>query len=630
MNSSPFKRESGVFAQQPPQPSTQWPARPANEIGRVGIHSSASIIPQHALTAAPNTQPTSGNTDGFSNWASKNTTQNPAVWAQGARQENTRAFGSRSSSVTSSWATPTISASQGVQSSSGFTPSRFSQNYQPAKSQPQQPVAYQLGQPPMVQESAFHGLPLDDSNIEPSNEDVLMHEAPHSKIHCLRDVSELADICIAPTKTQQHVPNMLPSSSVASYTQRTPFLHATASPSPRTPTAQAITTSATPTPSFRRPCLPASATKDSAPAARNVRAGSLSSASAYCASSVLQSQCDASVLSHTSVFSPLGRGKRKVVDISSDEQSEYAPPSDDEEPETLFLPEEAPKSTKKQTSKPATKKARPPPPLPPAIASKGLSNRGKTGYGFKNLPKPMTSCPPASMPSTPPRAHLGRSQPCTPSTPTPAPKKPAQPMTTTPNAYAPVSRSPRKAKLDASAKISQLSEIELQNRTSIAIEEANQHEQAEAGIVEQVRGGMRSMSITPAPSTVGDNTAEDVGMLADLSDPESTTPTKHENVNHGAGWNAWTHSRESGDRQVAKLRASRPIVQDDEDDEDEDPDISKWSVINGIIVHDKDRWKLKLTQEQDRQKSMKSRRTDGGSHARAVSVVGQSESLIMT
>lgn len=108
-------------------------------------------------------------------------------------------------------------------------------------------------------------------------------------------------------------------------------------------------------------------------------------------------------------------------------------------------------------------------------------------------------------------------------------------------------------------------------------------------------------------------------MLADVSDSESTSPK------HSAAWNSWTQSRVNGDRYLAKSRAARTIVKDDEDDDYDDPDISNYSVIDGIILHDADRERLRLTEEQDRQKLMTSRRMEDGSRARAVSVVEMPE-----
>ncbi|KAI4713879.1 hypothetical protein J4E89_001328 [Alternaria sp. Ai002NY15] len=351
--------------------------------------------------------------------------------------------------------------------------------------------------------------------------------------------------------------------------------------SPRTPTAEPLTPTTPKTPSFRRPFLPASATKDSIAVAR-------------------------------------GRGKRKVVDLSSDEESDYAPPSDDEEPSSPIMMDDAPEPVKKQTSRPATKKAKLPPPLPPTLASKGVYNKGKNGFGFTSLQKSkpkVNSQTDAALPTTPQRVPTRKPQPTTPSTPTPASQK-SKIVTLNTQGATPL-RSPRKAKLDASAKITQLSEAELQTRTNIAIDEANQREQATtaAGIFEQVRGGMRAMSITPAPSTAG-NAAEDVEMLADVSESEIASPK------HGAGLSSWTDSRFNGDRYLAKSRAARPIVQDDSDDCD-DPDISKYSVINGIIVHEADQERLRLTQEQER--LMRSRGTDGGSRARVVTAVEMPE-----
>ncbi|KAI4942159.1 hypothetical protein J4E91_010358 [Alternaria rosae] len=407
-----------------------------------------------------------------------------------------------------------------------------------------------------------------------------------------------------PTKPQLYIPNMLPSPQ----------------DSPCTPTAQPSTPTTPRIPSFRKPFLPASAIKESIAVVRGVRAGSQTSPSAptYCASSVSQSQRDTSVASYTSFSSCASRRKRKVVDISSDEESDYAPPSDDEEPESPVLTDEALKNVKKQIARPATKKARLTPPLPPALASKGVYNKGKNVFGFTKLPKPVpkvNSQTAVALPTTPPRAPTRKPQPTTPSTPTPASQK--SKVITLKTQIATASRSPRKAKLDATAKITQLSEAELQTQTNIAIEEANEREEAasEAGVFEQVRGGMRTMSITPAPS-IASNAVEDVQMLADISDSEITSPK------HGPGWNSWTDSRLNGDRYLAKSRAARPVVKDDSDDYN-DPDISKDSVVNGIILHDTNREILRLTEEQER--LMKSRRTEGGSRARAVSAVEMPE-----
>jgi len=304
-----------------------------------------------------------------------------------------------------------------------------------------------------------------------------------------------------------------------------------------------------------------------------------------------------------------------VVDLSSDEESDYAPPSDDEEPSSSVMMDDAPEPVKKQTSRPATKKAKLPPPLPPALTSKGVYNKGKNGFGFTSLQKSkpkVNSQTDAALPTTPTRVPTRKPQPTTPSTPTPASQKFKNVTLKTQGAT--ISRSPRKAKLDASAKITQLSEAELETRTSIAIDEANQREEAttQAGIFEQVRGGMRAMSITPAPSTAG-NAAEDVEMLADVSDSEIASPK------HGSGLSSWTDSRFNGDRYLAKSRAARLIVEDDEDDDCDDPDISKYSVIDGVIVHEADRERLRLTQEQER--LTRSRGTDGGSRARVVTAV---------
>ena len=69
-------------------------------------------------------------------------------------------------STVSTWATPTISASEGVQLSSGLAPSRPPLHHQSGSLRPQQSVDYRQGQ-----------------TLEPSAEDTLMHEPPQSKFY---------------------------------------------------------------------------------------------------------------------------------------------------------------------------------------------------------------------------------------------------------------------------------------------------------------------------------------------------------------------------------------------------------------------------------------------------------------
>jgi hypothetical protein len=171
-------------------------------------------------------------------------------------------------------------------------------------------------------------------------------------------------------------------------------------------------------------------------------------------------------------------------------------------------------------------------------------------------------------------------------------------------------------------KISQLSETELQTRNNMAIDEANEYEAPETGVVEQVRGSLRSMSITPAPSTARahSNATEDVEMLADVSDSESTIAAQ--STKHSAGWDSWTRSRVNGDNNLAKKsHRSRLLVLDDDDDDDDDLDISEYSIVDGAIVHKADLERMRLTQEQDRRHHMGSSKMDGGSRARAISTV---------
>ncbi|KAH6861497.1 hypothetical protein B0T12DRAFT_480212 [Alternaria alternata] len=575
-----FKREQDLSTPQPPTPVNPSP---------IASHdaSIAALSTQHIST------PKGG---GFGRWVSANALHMPATQTQKPLQGSAWKFGAPASgtldstsactfSAVSTWATPTISASEVVQLSSGLAPSRPPLYHQSGSLRSQQGSDYRQGHPLMPQESVFHRLPLDDADtlkgsvapsqdehtgkpnsqpLEPSAEDTLMHEPPRT-----------------PPRPQQYIPNMPPPPGRSSHT----------------PDALPQSSMAPKNTSFRRPDFPASVTKDSMPAARNVRAGSQASASTHRASSITQSQCDLSATPRTSVSSlRSGRRKRKVIDLSSDE-SDYTPPSEDDEPRSSIIVEELCKSVKGNAERfgPVTKKAKFPPP-PPAIASKSVFSKGKNGYGFQPIsrPKPEVDNQSAlSSPNQPQHTSIMKSQLSSQTAPTTASKTPTKPTVTT--RAVPVSRSPRKAKLDASAKISQLSETEMRIRNDIAVDEANGYEAPETGIVEQVRGSMRSMSITPAPNNTEDQgiTAENVGMLADLSDTESTIAVQ--STKHGAGWNSWTHSRINGDRNLAKLRPNRPLVQD-EDDDDDDPDIRQ---AESYEIKKDGRWQSRTCSERD-------------------------------
>ncbi|CAI9628528.1 unnamed protein product [Alternaria burnsii] len=556
------------------------------------------IASHDASTAALSTEHSSiPKGDGFGRWVSANALHMPATQTQKPLQGSAWTFGASASGIldstsacklpaVSTWATPTVSASEGVQLSSGLAPSRPPLHHQSGSLQSQKSVDYRQGQPLMPQKSAFHGLPLDEADtlkgsdahpqeehkdkpisepLEPSAEDKLMHEPPQTS-----------------PRPQQYIPNMPPPLGRSSHTSDA---------LPQSSMAPKNT-------SFRKPDFPASVTKDSMPAARNVRAGSQASASTYRASSTTQSQCDLSATPRTSVSSlRSGRRKRKAIDVSSDE-SDYTPPSEDDEPRSPITIEKLCKSVKGNAKKfgPVTKKTKFPPSPPPAIASKSVFSKGKNGYGFQPTSRPKSEVDnqaALSLPNQPQHATIMKSQLSPPTAPTPALKKPTKPIATT--RAVPVSRSPRKAKLDASAKISQLSETELRIRNDIAVDEANGYEAPETGVVEQVRGSMRSMSITPAPNDTEDQgiTAENVGMLADLSDIESTLAVQ--STKHGAGWNSWTHSRINGDRNLAKLRPNRPLVQD-EDDDDDDPDIRR---AESYEIKKDGRWQSRTCSERD-------------------------------
>ena len=150
-----MKPEHSVLTQQTPHPLIQPPALCTSSSNTPGMHFSNSVASQHAPAAVLSTQSSSARGVGFGDWA--NVSRMPD-----ARQGTAFNLGGRPLPASSPWATPTISASQGLQSTSGFASSRLYQAHQPDNFQSQQSVGYQSGPSSMFRESAFHGLPRDD------------------------------------------------------------------------------------------------------------------------------------------------------------------------------------------------------------------------------------------------------------------------------------------------------------------------------------------------------------------------------------------------------------------------------------------------------------------------------------
>ncbi|KAF7576420.1 Nucleo-P87 domain containing protein [Pyrenophora tritici-repentis] len=330
-------------------------------------------------------------------------------------------------------------------------------------------------------------------DVEVIGEDVLMFEAPRTP---------------STPKPQQHIPNMIPS------------------PCPTGPSTP-VTPS---TPNFRKPIVPASATKDAISAFKNVRAGSQVSASSMPAQNLTRSHRNASVvsgLSSSSRTATIRKRNRKVVNLSSDEdESDYAPePSDDEE-ENLELPlgvGQEPKADKTKMRKvqpgPVSKKA------------KTDIKTGKNPFGFDILAQSMSNVKNSQLvPSTLKKL------------PKPSPQTTLPPSTKKPiSANMKPKKSPRlpahrSSKLAAASKISQQLAV---NADSLAAQEA-----PESGAVENVRDGLRSMSLTPVLS---DKSTEDVEALA--GSRLTGTGGRGKALRSRPEWMAWTKRRQTGDRQ---------------------------------------------------------------------------------
>lgn len=343
---------------------------------------------------------------------------------------------------------------------------------------------------------------------------------------------------------------------------------------------------------FRKPSFQANASRDAAPAARNVRAGSQTSNSSLKASAARNSDRGTSVTSQTTISSSrpkVTRGrKRLIIDLSSDEEaSDYSPPSDDNEIDSTKGDRKGNKGIKegrKQGPGLATKKSRHCPPPLSAMTPSPVSSKGKNGFGFQVSPQlkaKTESQAPLSLSCKPPRRPGGRAQP----TASSRVSKQTTKFTTT----ASIPRSPRKAKQSALDKIAELSERDTLLWTEETTAEASKQKQAESGILEEVRSGMRSMSITPVPSTAKDSKEEGDGLANKSDDTNAETPRRRTNSRftvrldskRNEGWESWTHSRSQGDRHLAKQRV---LISDDEH-EDSEPDISEYTVQNGIIVH---------------------------------------------
>jgi hypothetical protein len=373
-----------------------------------------------------------------------------------------------------------------------------------------------------------------------------------------------------------------------------PPSHASAASEPTTPGSPQAST---PTSSFKKPFLPASADLNKSgkysigPETRHVRAGTVDSqASSFTLPVESLHQRRASVTSRASSISAHTRvspnRKRKLaIDLSSDEEddvSDYAP----SEPDSPLAnqstkPLDGPIAKKIKASNGSVVASK----VPPRVDNAGR----KTNYGFKPavIPKPRlqtpsstttgtarktpmptvstassrlsTNRPATSAPRQPPNARAPSTYP-SPVTPQATPKAASTAKKSQQNKSVP-QPSKRRAALAAEDKIHGIFQDTEEFATDCAIEDADHMEDA------RLPGDMRRMSITPSPGE------EAVDML---SSPPANT------------FASWTKDRMTGDRHT-RCQATTA------DAEDSEPDISEYIYNNGVIVRKVDVEESELT-----------------------------------
>ena len=332
-------------------------------------------------------------------------------------------------------------------------------------------------------------------------------------------------------KLRQHVLNILPSSC-------------SAGPSPPVTLA---------TPSFRKPIFPASAAKDAITAARNVRASSQASVSTTRASSTARSQRNPSVASRVSSSSRTTAtkgGKREVVDISSDEdESDYAPDSSDDEEE---LESSLGEAQERKFDKNKMRKCAPGP--VPKKAKIALNSKcetkngknGKNGFGFQTPFQPKLKAnnqpvPSSQNTSTRPPSHI--TKPPTLKSPSLVARKPKKATyTVSPR------RPQRSSKVTAKSKIAMQLALDEESLVEEHVAQADANEAPECSAVEDVRGGLRSMSFTPAPS----DATEDIGSLVETEVSVDMGVALRPDFKGDVGWESWMRKRVAGDRFLAR------------------------------------------------------------------------------
>jgi len=234
------------------------------------------------------------------------------------------------------------------------------------------------------------------------------------------------------------------------------------------------------------------------------------------------------------------------LNISSDEdESDYAPDYSDDEEELESSLEEAQErkadknNTRKLASGPVPKKAK------IALNLNRETKIGKNGFGFQTPFQPKLKA------KRQPSLHIAT--PCALETPTLIAKKPKR-VTHTVSPRQPPQRS---SKVAAESRIAMQLALDEEPLITESVAEATANEGPEFSAVEDVRGELRSMSLTPAPS----DATEDVGSLAETKLSGGMGVALKSGCKGDLGWESWMRKRVAGNRFLARTS------EDEADDE---------------------------------------------------------------
>ncbi|KAJ8110097.1 hypothetical protein OPT61_g6966 [Boeremia exigua] len=302
---------------------------------------------------------------------------------------------------------------------------------------------------------------------------------------------------------------------------------------------------------FKKPTLPSISARSSEARARTV--GSQ-------ASSCTLGPTLAPVQSSSTV--PPTRWKRKAVDLSDDEQSDYAP----SETSTAAARKKAAISLgsplkKRIVPNKTSAKSNRPPPLPASPAG-----RTTNSFGFRTTPAPASP----NTAAIPPRTSTIRYKPTTPITPDQSFDGTWEEAPLTPSRK-------RQAAVNAQSEIEKQSEAEEIFHTDdqiflAAAREARHTKRSTADL--GVR--LRSMSITPVPRGKPFGASKNT-MVSDAPKSSGSASTAAGTSNKVST----TKSRATGSQSTARTRDISKLVGDDSD---EDLDTSMFTCVNGIII----------------------------------------------